>query len=42
MEQPKALASVAEIRDRARKHIEEGAVTDEYTADSNPSPGSFE
>jgi len=33
MEQPKALASVAEIRERARKHIEEGAVTDEYKAD---------
>jgi bacterioferritin len=33
MEQTKALASIAEVRDRARKHIEQGAVTDEYKAD---------
>lgn len=33
MNQSKALASISEIRERARKHIEEGAVTDEYKAD---------
>ena len=33
MEQSKTLASTSEIRDRALKHIEQGAVTDEYKAD---------
>ena len=33
MEQLKTLSSITEIRERARKHIEQGAVTDEYKAD---------
>jgi bacterioferritin len=33
MAQQNNLASVAEIRERARKHLELGAVTDEYKAD---------
>jgi bacterioferritin len=33
MKESKAMASIAEIRERARKHLEQGAVTDEYKAD---------
>lgn len=33
MKESKAMASISEIRDRARKHLEQGAVTDEYKAD---------
>jgi bacterioferritin len=33
MAQRETLASVAEIRERARKNVEQGAVTDEYKAD---------
>jgi bacterioferritin len=33
MKESKAMASIVEIRERARKHLEQGAVTDEYKAD---------
>ena len=33
MAQQNTLASITEIRERARKHLEMGAVTDEYKAD---------
>jgi bacterioferritin len=35
MAQGNSLSSIAEIRQRARKHLEMGAVTDEYKADRN-------